>query len=57
MNREAFDDKVKKIEGTLAIENMKIGKDAMNGIKKIANGKATCSDVVEMLKNKYRTRI
>jgi hypothetical protein len=56
MTNEVLSERIKNVEGTLAIEKMKIGKDAMDGIKKIASGKATCSDIVEALKRKYKTR-
>ena len=56
MTNEVLSERIKNVEGTLAIENMKIGNDAMDGIKKMAAGEVSFSDVVEFLKNKYKTR-
>lgn len=54
MNTQQYNDNIKNLKGTFAIENMTINKSTMKNLKRVANGKATYQQVVDELVNKYK---
>ena len=56
MSSESFENNLKNLKGTFAIENMTISKDGIKNLKKIDSGKASYTDVIEELKQKYMQR-
>lgn len=57
MKSEKFEYNLKCLQGTLAVENMKISKDGIMNLKRIESGKVSYSDVIEELKQKYMQRV
>lgn len=57
MKREDFESNIKNIEGTFAVENMKVSKSGINNLKRIEKGEASYSEIIEELKKKYTQRI
>lgn len=56
MSSESFENNLKNLKGTFAIENMTVSKDGIKNLKKIDSGKASYTDVIEELKQKYMQR-
>lgn len=54
MKTQQYNDNIKNLKGTFAIENMTINKSTMKNLKRVANGKATYQQVVDELVNKYK---
>ena len=54
MDTQQYNDNIKNLKGTFAIENMTINKSTMKNLKRVANGKATYQQVVDELVNKYK---
>lgn len=52
-----FEKNVKSIEGSFAVEGMSISDDTKAYLKRMASGKATCSEIIEELKAKYMQRV
>lgn len=56
MKSENFENNLKNLKGTFAVENMIVSEDAIKNLKRIDSGKASYIDVIEELKLKYMQR-
>ncbi len=52
-----FEKNLKNLQGTFAVENMKISKTGIKNLKRIESGAVSYTDVIEELKQKYMQRI
>lgn len=53
MVSEDFQSNIKNLQGTVAVENMTIGENAMMNLERLEKEEATCFEIVEELKQKY----
>lgn len=56
MKMNDFESNLRNIEGTFAVENMKVSKDGLNNLKRIEKGEASYTEIIEELKKKYTQR-
>lgn len=47
----------KNLKGTVAVEGIEISESAIENLRRLASGEATCFELVEELKKKYMQRI
>lgn len=52
-----FENNLKNLKGTFAVENMRISEQGINNLKRIDSGKASYVDVIKELKLKYMQRV
>ena len=52
-----FENNLKNLKGTFAVEGMSISKESIENLKRIESGKARYTDVIEELKLKYTKRM
>lgn len=59
MNRipDDYENSLKNLAGTFAVEGMSISNESMLNLEKLATGKKSCSEIVQELKIKYMQRI
>lgn len=57
MKSNHFEDNLKILSGTFAVEDMKISKDGMKNLKRIETGEVGYLAVIEELKKKYTQRM
>ena len=53
MKSKDFENNLKNLKGTFAVEGMTISEDALENLKRIDSGKASYTDVIDELKHKY----
>ena len=56
MKTNTFDINLKNLQGTLAVENMKISEFGINNLKRMENGEANYIEIIEELKKKFTQR-
>ena len=56
MKTNTFDINLKNLQGTLAVENMKISEIGINNLKRMENGEANYIEIIEELKKKFAQR-
>lgn len=54
MSNQQYNEYIKNIKGTFAIENMTVSKSTLENLKKIADGKVSYNQVISELVNKYK---
>ncbi len=52
-----FENNIRNLIGTFAVEDMSISNESMLNLEQLAQGKKTCSEIVEELRMKYMQRI
>ena len=57
MTSNNFENNLKNLKGTFAVENMKVSEEGIKNLKKIDSGKVSYTDVIEELKLKYMQRV
>ena len=57
MSSTDFENNLKNIKGTFAIENMTVSEEGVENLKRIDSGKVSYTDVIEELKLKYMQRV
>ena len=53
MKSNNFEDNLKNLNGTFAVEGMTISTESAENLKKLSNGEISCLEIVEILKQKY----
>lgn len=53
MKSNKFEDNLKNLKGTFAVEGMKVSKSGIENLKRVDSGKVSYTDVIEELKRKY----
>lgn len=53
MSSKDFKSNLKNIEGTFAVEGMTISDETKSNLKRLADGKSTCSEIIDEIKRKY----
>ena len=48
-----YNNNIKNLKATFAVEGMNISDETVTNLKRLAFGKATCTELVEELKHKY----
>lgn len=56
MSSNDFENNLKNLKGTFAVESMTVSEDAIKNLKRIDSGKVSYTDVIEELKLKYMQR-
>ncbi len=56
MASEDFEDNLKNLKGTFAVEGMTVSDEGIKNLKRIDSGKVNYTDVIEELKHKYMQR-
>ncbi len=57
MTSEDYQSNLKNLKGTFAVEDMNLSSDTLKNLKKLADGKATYSEIVAAIKQKYMQRV
>ena len=57
MKSDNFERNLKNLQGTFAVENMKISETSIKNLKRIESGIVSYTDVIEELKQKYKQRM
>ena len=57
MSSTDFENNLKNIKGTFAIENMTVSEEGIETLKRIDSGKVSYTDAIEELKLKYMQRV
>ena len=57
MKSDDFENNLKNLKGTFAVENMNISKNSLNNLNRIEKGIVNYTDVIEELKNKYTKKM
>lgn len=57
MKSNNFEDNLKNLKGTFAVEGMKVSESGIRNLRRIDSGKVSYTDVIEELKQKYMQRI
>ena len=57
MRSEDFENNLKSLKATFAVENMQISEDGIKNLKLIESGKVSYTDVIEELIQKYMQRV
>ncbi|MGN1097395.1 MAG: hypothetical protein ACI4SS_00680 [Clostridia bacterium] len=52
-----YESNLKNLKGTFAVEGMSINECSVKNLRRLAEGTATCSDIIEELKQKYMQRV
>ena len=53
MSSNDYQESIKNIKATFAIEGMRISDVSISNIKRLANGSSTCKEIVSEIKQKY----
>ena len=56
MASKDFENNLKNLKGTFAVESMKVSEEGIKNLKRIDSGKVSYTDVIEELKLKYMQR-
>ena len=57
MVSSGFNENMKNLEGTFAVENMKISGETRNELHRLSAGEVTCAEIINELKQKYMQRV
>lgn len=57
MVSSGFNENMKNLEGTFAVENMKISGETRNELHRLSTGEVTCAEIINKLKQKYMKRV
>lgn len=57
MSSSDYQSNIKNLKGTFAVEGMNISDESISNLKRLANGEASCSEIIEELKQKYIQRV
>lgn len=57
MKSDNFENNLKNLSGTFAVENMQISEEGIKNLERIESGKVSYTDVIEELKQKYMQRV
>ncbi len=57
MSSSDYKSNLKNIKGTFAVEGVDISDDSISNLKRLATGEASCSEIIEELKQKYMQRV
>ncbi len=57
MKSDNFDNNLKNLKATFAIENMNVSEKSIDNLKRIEKGEVTYTAVIEELKQKYMQRV
>ena len=57
MASKDFENNLKNLKGTFAVESMNISEESIKNLKRIDSGKVSYTDVIEELKLKYMQRV
>lgn len=56
MSSKDFENNLKNLKGTFAVEGMTVSEESIKNLEKIDSGKVSYTDMVEELRNKYMQR-
>ena len=57
MTSNNFENNLKNLKGTFAVESMTVSEESIKNLKRIDSGKVSYTDVIEELKFKYMQRV
>ncbi len=57
MASKDFENNLKNLRGTFAVENMKVSEEGIKNLKRIDSGKVSYTDAIEELKLKYMQKV
>ena len=57
MTSSGFNENMKNLEGTFAVENMKISEETRDELQRLSTGEVTCAEIINELKKKYMQRV
>ena len=52
-----FEKNFKNLRGTVAVESIEITEESVKNLERLANGKATCSEIVDEIIQKYMKKV
>lgn len=54
---KSYSDDLKNIKGTFAVEGMSVSEETQKNLERLAEGRATCAEIVNELVKKYSQRV
>lgn len=57
MSSNNFENNLKNLKGTFAVEGMTVSEDGIKNLKRIDSGKVSYTEVIEEIKHKYMQRV
>lgn len=52
-----FNENLKNLEGTFAVENLEISGETRSELQRLSTGEVTCAEIINELKQKYMQRV
>ena len=57
MTSSGFNENLKNLEGTFAVENLEISGEIRSELQRLSTGEVTCAEIINELKQKYTQRV